>query len=240
MLNQRWLPVKSGARPSLGSADGTPPAAPRPEAGRGCDPSADAKREGPRSASQLAPHARRVLDRARRVDDACRQVVGDRGLEANVVVECHRERRRQHHDAERPLKRRPAPGPPHAIGERPSAERQHEQDGGRARRVRQRHRDDVARSRADGDDGGQDRPRTRRIEEAERTSDHEAGPEAGSAVAGTEARQSRQRRSEAVAERRHQRDDSRTRRAPRSQACASPMRRGRRRRRGSPARRSSP
>jgi hypothetical protein len=185
VLNQRWLPVKSGATPSRGSFASATPLVPR---GR--------DREARRGAQPIQPAGDRVrrLQAAGGIDQRGRQVLGDRRLEAHVEVRRHRDAGEDEHERQRALQAGAAPGGAQALHERPPAERQREQHERRPQREGEPDGHRARRSGADGDDRGQDRPGARRVDEAQRGADEQARGEPVAAPARAQARQARQRR----------------------------------------------
>ena len=120
----------------------------------------------------------------RRVDQPRGQVVGDGRLEAHVEVRRHGDAGEDEDDRQRALQARAAPGGAHALDERAAAERQREQDERGAQREREADGDRARRARADRDDGGEDRPRARRVDEAQRGADEQARGESVAALRG--------------------------------------------------------
>ena len=169
VLNQRWLPVKSGAAPRRGSfAPATPS---RPVA-------ATAKRDGPRRSSSR-------LDTACDVSRLCVGLTSAAGR-WSAIADWKRTSRfvaiatpvSDEHDRQRALQAGAAPGGAQALDERPAAEREREQDERRAQREGEAHGHRARRGGADGDDRGEDRPRARRVDEAQRGADEQARGEA--------------------------------------------------------------
>ena len=99
----------------------------------------------------------RALDRAGRVDERGREVIGQRGLEAHVGVGGDGQRGDDHHHAQRVLERRAA----HPVHQPPPAQHQREQHDRGAERVGDRDRHARPRRRADRDHRGEDRARRR-------------------------------------------------------------------------------
>ena len=176
MLNHCWVPVKSGARPRTGRAS-APESSSRLR-GDGADPVALGAQPG-----ELLAHRVALLQLLGRVDDEVRQVVGDRGLEAGVVVADHQQRDDDHHRAHRHLQ------PPglgsEAGGEPPPAEHQEVEDDGAADRVGEGDAEPPGGERLrgrDGDHAGEDRPGAGRVDEAEAAAEQHPGEEAVAAA----------------------------------------------------------
>ena len=131
---------------------------------------------------ERAPHRGRLLELAGRVDHDGGQVVGDRGLEVAVEPggEHHRDAHHQH--AERLLQ---PPGVRADPARQRASQRHHRQQRDRrAGAVGEAEQQPLRRHGcADRDDGGEDRPRARRVDEAERGADQQPGAEAVAAPA---------------------------------------------------------
>ena len=151
---------------------------------------------GPAQVGELVLDRAGALERAGRVDQHGRQVVGDRGLEAHVGIDEDGERGEHHDHAHHALERRPADGPQ----DPPAAEADREQRGRRADGVADRHGHRRPGGGADRDDGGQDRPRARGVDEPERGADAETADEPVAAGARAVAGERRQPALDAVGE----------------------------------------
>jgi hypothetical protein len=151
------------------------------------------------------PRARRrgFLDRPGRVHHRAREVRRDRGLEARVRADRHRERGQDHHAAERALHERAAGSPPGAGEQAAAAQRERQQRDRGPQCVRRPDQDGASAGRAHRDDRREDRPRARRVHEAERRADAEPRPQPVARGARAQPRQARQRRLEAGADRGH-------------------------------------
>ena len=141
-----------------------------------------------------------------------REVVGERGLEADVEVGRDRDRGQHQHHPERALQRRPAARAAHPL--RPPGGRRSASASSTAAEpsaVGERERDDLRRGalrRADRDHGGEDRPGAGRVDEPERAAHEHARGEAVAARARAEAGEPRQRRLEAGADGGHRERDA--------------------------------
>ena len=193
-------PANSGARPRSGSAS--------PDAASAAPPSA-APWGPPLSAASSFATLLRLLERGRRVAQERGQVLGDRALEAQVEVGDHRDGHRDHDGAEGDLDAR-------AVGREPvedlaAADQHRVEDGGRAERVGDRHREppggEVLGGR-DRDHAGEDRARAGRVDDAEAEAEHEARPEAVTAAVAEGRGEARDPGLDAVGDRRQEQGDA--------------------------------
>ncbi len=123
---------------------------------------------------ELFAHVFALLQVLGRVDEDGRQVAGDRGLEAGVVVAGHQQGDDHHHRAGRHLQ---PPGLRRQPGDQLAAAEQEEvEDDGAAGRIGERDREPAGgeglRGR-DGDHAGEDRPGAGRVDEAEAGAEEE-------------------------------------------------------------------
>ena len=120
-----------------------------------------------------------LLELLRRVHEEGGQVVGDGGLEAQVVLAQHEQGHQHHHRARGELEAGALPGDP--ASEPPAADHQHVQHHRRADAIRERHGEPSRRERlrrGHRDHPGEDRPGARRVHEPEAQPEHETRSEA--------------------------------------------------------------
>ena len=167
-------------------------------------------REARRAAQVVQPAGDDVrgLEPVRRVDERRGQVVGDGRLEAHVEVRRHGDAGDDQDGGQRALQARSAPGGPHAPGQGAPAQREGEQHERGAQSKGEADGHGARRRGPDGDDRGQDRPRARRVDEAQCGADEQARGEAVAAPARAQPREAPQRRLQARGQRRHRDDDA--------------------------------